>query len=74
MPKFLMLSTDTSQNWRLPDETPVDSLRARIEEAMTNSEVIRVPVVVPVTRTETAISEVLLNGKTLPYAAVVELP
>jgi hypothetical protein len=70
MGKHLMLSTDTTVNWTLPANTDIETLKSRIEAAMSDGHVIRVTVQMPDGGTD----EIILNGTLLPYAAVVETP
>ena len=73
MSKHLILGGDpTAANWRLPSETNVDELTDRLKIAMTAGTVETVVVEMgddPLTR-----ADLLVNGRVVASATVVELP
>lgn len=64
-----MLSPDVAQNWLLPANADVESIKTKIEDAMIRKHTVRVSVQLP----DGGTHEVILNGAVLPYAAVVEV-
>ena len=73
MEKRLVISTDASANWTLPEETDVGGLQNVLHEAMRSGAVIRVPVVIQQKgRVPMVVSDLILNGKMLVSAVVME--
>lgn len=75
MPKYLLLNgeTDFPQDWRLPDETDISDLRARLFQAMKLRELIQVPI--EVGRPNASARTVLLvNPSKLASVAVIDVP
>ncbi len=74
MPKYLMLSTDNSQRWRLPDEVTVEHVQAVLSYAVGEKNGATVPVVVTDGFGRRAEARLIVNGAALVAAAVVDVP
>jgi hypothetical protein len=74
VPKYLMLSTDNSQRWRLPDEVTVEHVQAVISYAVGEKNGATVPVIVNDAFGRRAEARLIVNGASLVAAAVVEVP
>lgn len=71
MSLHLITGTGTTQNWRLPAETNLDDLRARLTLAMQRHEIATVTVEMnndPLQRTD-----LVINGGALPQFAIIEI-
>jgi hypothetical protein len=74
VPKYLMLSTDASQRWRLPDEVTIEHVQAVISYAVGEKNGATVPVVVSDAFGRQAEARLIVNGAALIACAVVEVP
>jgi hypothetical protein len=70
--KHLILDPGSTTNWRLPAETDLDGLRAEIKDAMRTEAVYEVAVEMGNDPRQRGI--LVLNGRTLTHAGVIELP
>jgi hypothetical protein len=67
--KYLVLGTDRSQMWDLPDDADLDSVTRAVSDCMVRKNTTHVTVKLQGTTTE-----LYLNGAVLATAAVVEEP
>ena len=74
MAKYLMLSTDNSQRWRLPDEVTIEHVQAVLSYAVGEKNGATVPVVVTDGFGRRAEARLIVNGAALIAAAVVDVP
>jgi hypothetical protein len=72
--KYLMLSTDNSQRWRLPDEVTIEHVQAVLSYAVGEKNGATVPVVVTDGFGRRAEARLIVNGAALIAAAVVDVP
>jgi hypothetical protein len=72
--KYLMLSTDNSQRWRLPDEVTIEHVQAVLSYAVGEKNGATVPVVVTDGFGRRAEARLIVNGAALVAAAVVDVP
>lgn len=72
MAKHLVLGTGTTVNWRLPADTDIQVLEQELVSAMVQGR----PVTVDVEMQDTPLTTgtLILNGRSLASAALVELP
>lgn len=74
MPKYLMLSTDASQRWRLPDEVTIEHVQAVISYAVGEKNGATIPVIVSDAFGRQAEARLIVNGAAVIACAVVEVP
>jgi hypothetical protein len=72
--KYLMLSTDNSQRWRLPDEVTIEHVQAVLSYAVGEKNGATVPVIVTDGFGRRAEARLIVNGAAVVAAAVVDVP
>lgn len=72
MPKYLQLSVDSPQQWRLPPDTDVEKLEKTLTTAMEEGSTALV--LVETSDNPRTVSNLWVNGRTLVAAVVIDLP
>jgi hypothetical protein len=73
MTKHLLLGVEhRHSDWRLPDNCDIEALWTAIEHAMATGEAVRIQVEAPEAPARHA--DLVLNGRVLPFIAVVDVP